>query len=248
MPEVRRILQLKLMSQTNNIIKKNKGFTLLEILIATAIISLLLTGITMVLIRGAEIFNKTRTKGSIQGKAISAFGLISRELMETDIRSVYRLKNYSGFPVMISFLSAVEVDGTEVHYDSDNGKMEWQKYIIYYLTPDPNSSVPGNNILIRREYDPTASTPASGYTYNLFNTRTLLSTDMRTQCSTDPYNPGNRIMAREIYSLDIDLPYSSAYSTKRYVTLNLQIQEMGDDSDNPEQVDYTTSIYFRNSM
>lgn len=246
MPEVKRVLHSVHMFLTGNIIRRNKGFTLLEILIATAIIGLLLSVITTVLIRGTEIYNRTKTRGDIQGNAVAALGLLSRELMETDIRSVYRTSN-STYPAIISFLSAVELNGTAVHYDIDNGKMEWQKYIIYYLTADAKSDIEGK-VLIRREYDPTSSPPPSGYTYNYFNTRTLLYTDLLAQCSTDPATAGNRVMAREIKSLVIDMPYSSSYSSKRYVTLTLKIQKVGDDRDKPEEVEYTTSVYFRNSM
>lgn len=213
-------------------------------MVASAIMFILLGSIYMVMMRGMRIYKLGNTRGKMQGNAIIAMSRLTRELMESNIRSVYST-GYDPYPFMISFLSAVDMDGTTLNYSINTGRMEWQKYIAYYLAPS-NKPDYIDNVLFRKEYDPTDSTtpPHTAYQYDLMRTEFLMPSDLIALCAGEIGNHNERIIAHGIYSLSAEFP--TDYIEQRYITLTFKTQEIALDREHPEKMEYKTRIYFRN--
>lgn len=213
-------------------------------MVASAIMFILLGSIYMVMTRGMRIYKLGNTRGKMQGNAIMAMSRLTREIMESNIRSVYST-GYDPYPFMISFLSAVEMDGTELKYSINTGRMEWQKYIAYYLAPS-NKPDYIDNVLFRKEYDPTdpATPPHTPYQYDLIRTEPLMPSDLVALCVSQIGIPNERIIAHGIYSLSVEYPID--YIEQRYVTFTFKTQEIALDREHPEKMEYKTRIYFRN--
>jgi prepilin-type N-terminal cleavage/methylation domain-containing protein len=229
-----------------------KGMSLVEVLIAAVIIGILMTVLTGIFIQTIRIYYKTSARSELQGNVISALGLLARELMETDARSV-RYSNNSPTPIppdgaRISFLSSVPLNGTDATFDPNTGKMEWKKYIIYYLINDPKDTKFNTMIMLRREYEPNTAVPAPAYPayYNFNLTLPIHYTDFGTQCFTTPTAPGNRLLANGIKKLYITVINSA--TTKR-ATFDITIRKSVKNAQNEtKEAQYKTTVYFRNCL
>ncbi|MEQ8173091.1 MAG: prepilin-type N-terminal cleavage/methylation domain-containing protein [Candidatus Eremiobacterota bacterium] len=224
---------------------KKSGFSLVELIISIIIISLMLTAISVVMISSMRLSVIGRARGGIQGSAISAIGYLTRELMESDIRSA-RVENIdANCPAAISFLSAVEINGVDLKYELSTGKMAWQKYIIYFLFPDTATE---DKMLIRKEYNPkdTATPPLSGFEYYIERTIPLLSEDMEPECNYTPGDSRCRVIAHGIYKLEAVLPDPNEYVSKRYMTISVTVRAVSLKKHMKEQSEYKTRVYFRN--
>ncbi len=221
------------------------GFSLVELIISIAIISLILTAISIVMVSSMRLSVIGRTRGGIQGSAISALGYLSRELMESDIRSAYIYNIDASRPTAISFLSAVELNGVDLKYELSTGKMAWQKYIIYFLVPDTATE---DKMLIRKEYNPKdpGTPPASGFEYYIERTIPLLAKDMEPECKYTPGDSRCRVVAHGIYELEAVLPDPNDYVNKRYMTLSVKVRAVSVNKQLKEQSEYKTRVYFRN--
>lgn len=213
-------------------------------MVASAIMFVLLGSIYMVMTRGMRIYKLGNTRSTMQSNAIIAMSRLTRELMESNIRSIYST-SYTPYPFMIGFISAIEMNGTELKYSINNGKMEWQKYIAYYLAPTTKPDYI-DNVLFRKEYDPTdlATPPATTYKYDFIRADFLMPQDLISLCTGTIGLANERIIAHGIYSLSAEYPTN--YIEQRYITLTFKTQEIALDRDNPEKMEYKTRIYFRN--
>lgn len=230
-------------------INLKKGMSLVEVLIAAGIIGILMTVLTSIFIETIRIYHKTSARSELQGNIASALGLMTRELMETDARSV-RYNNNS--PVTngarISFLSSVPLNGTMPSYDPNTGKMEWKKYIIYYAITDPQDSKFSTKVLIRREFEPTTAIPApvTPAYYDFKLTLPMYYTDFTNQCFSNPTAPGNRLMANGIKR--IYLTFTNSATIKR-VTIDITIKKAVKNTQNEtKEAQYKTTVYFRNCL
>jgi hypothetical protein len=224
---------------------KETAFSLVEIIISIAIISLMLTAITIIMVNSMKLSVIGRARGGLQGSAISSMGFLSRELMESDIRSasIYNIDDIC--PTTISFLSAVEINGVDLKYEMSTGKMSWQKYIIYFLVPDTATE---DKMLIRKEYNPRdpGTPPASNFEYYIERTIPLLVQDLVPECNYTPGDNRCRVVAHGIYKLEASLPDPSEYVNKRYITLSVKVRAVSLNKQKLEQSEYRTRVYFRN--
>lgn len=217
----------------------------MELIISIAIISLILTSISIVMVSSMRLSVIGRARGGIQGSAISALGYLSRELMESDIRSANIYNIDASCPAAISFLSAVEINGVDLKYELSTGKMAWQKYIIYFLVPD---TATGDKMLIRKEYNPKdpGTPPKSNFEYYIERTIPLISDDLINECNYTPGDSRCRVVAHGIYELEAVLPDPNEYVNKRYITLSVKIRAVSVNKQLKEQSEYRTRVYFRN--
>ncbi|MEQ8189537.1 MAG: prepilin-type N-terminal cleavage/methylation domain-containing protein [Candidatus Eremiobacterota bacterium] len=224
---------------------RKSGFSLVEMIISIAIIGLILTAITIVMVNSMKLSVIGRARGGLQGSAMSALGFLSRELMESDIRSANIYNIDASRPVAISFLSAVEINGVDLKYELSTGKMAWQKYIIYFLVPDTATE---DKMLIRKEYNPKdpGTPPASNFEYYIERTIPLLSQDLVPECTYTSGDSRSRVVAHGIYQLDAILPLPDDYVDKRYMTLSIKVRAISLNKQKKEQSEYRTRVYFRN--
>jgi hypothetical protein len=217
--------------------------TLIEVLIAAGIIGMLMTVLTSIFIETIRIYYKTSARSELQGSVVSALGLITRELMETDARSVY--PTYSSTQG-ISFLSSVPLNGTNPTYDPHSGKMEWKKYIIYYIIPDTQD--PNTSMMIRREFDPNVTVPMTANLsyYNFSLTQYMYYSDYNTQRINNPTAPGNRLLTNGIKKLYITIKNTP---TQKYASFDITIKKVVKNVKNEaKEAQYKTTIYFRNCL
>lgn len=224
---------------------KKTGFSLVELIISIAIISLILTAITIIMVNSMKLSVIGRARGGLQGSAVSAMGFLSRELMESDIRSASIYNIDASRPIAISFLSAVEINGVDLKYELSTGKMAWQKYIIYFLVPD---TATGDKMLIRKEYNPKdpATLPKSTFEYYIERTIPLLPEDLAQEYTYTSGDSRSRVIAHGIYQLDAILPEEDDYVDKRYITLSVKVRAASLNKQKLERAEYRTRVYFRN--
>lgn len=132
------------------------GITLLEILFATAIFSLLAGLMFYIFSISARSWLKVRQTVEIKESSQILMARIESELRATSALSL-EIIDYP--PVAdpnqqsnaISFLSPYDDNGTIPEYDSYAGVMKWKKFIIFYIDDDPAVKTEGYYQLFMRK-------------------------------------------------------------------------------------------------
>lgn len=153
--------------------KRDKGFTLLELVVYSAILSLALSSIYGILIGTVQNFYAANANIEVQQGAQSALNRLAQELKEASSSSS-SITIVSG--VGIVFLSARD-SNNKIQYDSSSGLLLWQKRICYYLDTDPSTGSGSEYALFRKEetFTPTTTPPviASAYVTTMKNNAAL---------------------------------------------------------------------------
>lgn len=133
-----------------------RGFTLLEMILASAMLGLLILAIFRAFDYGANAFRRATSKQDAQAAIRSVYGLIRDDLRKTHYTSV------SQFPAL-PLTRVISVDGKDRHrdglcmaslkdwsntdsFDDINGLPMWDRYVLYYGTMEGR--------LIRSNIDP----------------------------------------------------------------------------------------------
>lgn len=129
-----------------------RGFTLAEMLVASAVAGMLLLTLFMIYRICASAWMKGDTQTKLRQSAMVASEKLSRDLE----RSIYDSVSISADRRGISFLSALDANG-QFQFNTASQEPIWQNYLVYYLDPGtrefrrrsvsvagaPQQSVPG---------------------------------------------------------------------------------------------------------
>ena len=178
---------------------KNKGHTLLEIMIVIAILGILLTVLLNIFIPGVRIFKMGKDRAEVQADAMIALRRIKMELSCTSIKSVTinsdSLYNVSGDPFAISFLSPYKDVGTTkvIALDPATSTLPiWQKYVIYYFDT-------GSGLLKRKEKSLPVQTAL---------TTALTNTELYNYCTDSNITPSTVSRNIKVTSISMTSPYT----------------------------------------
>jgi len=217
---------------------KKKGLSLLEVILALAILGLLLSICSLTLHWACNVYDRVKSKGITGNEAYKSIAWLISDLRETSTASVYLDKEPSNELNSISFLSGVE-QNIDMEYTVVIPLTKWKNFALYYLWPDPKNS--DRNLLIRKTlYDPVTYP----YAFKKFIPEPMKSSDVLSLCDGNlAITPENRIIARNISALellDMDLQKSSC-------NLRVKTIEKTRTGIDAESV-YTTLVIMRNTI
>ena len=119
---------------------KSKGFTLVELLAAMVIITLLSANLLLMLRTGTVIWHSSVTHTGNHQIVRNAYRMIEQEMKNS--KAAYVTDNTASQPQAFGFLSAYDRDQNFV--TDSTGLPVWQRYTIYYVPT-------GTRNLVRRE-------------------------------------------------------------------------------------------------
>jgi prepilin-type N-terminal cleavage/methylation domain-containing protein len=131
--------------------RKRKAVTLVEVLVASALFSICLTTVWMMVSAGALYLRTSDSVTQMQAQAVRALGVMVREFPDTDPGATCNSTTLPGVSG-IAFPSPRDPATGIVDYDSV-GRMLWPGYVCYYLDPSslrlvraywPNNPVPND--------------------------------------------------------------------------------------------------------
>lgn len=121
-----------------------KGFTLLEVIITSALLTFLLGSLLWVIVAGKCAWQASVTRSAVRQDLQVACRKISLDLRDCNLQFITNsTTDLSGGLSAFSVLSAVDRDGRFVTSDAD-GSPTWKKYVVYYIPA-------GKTKLLRRE-------------------------------------------------------------------------------------------------
>ena len=137
--------------------RKDKGHTVLELMIAFAVFSMFLLGIFAVINFGLKNYRLIDMKSEIRGSAQVAMGRILGELKSTDITSLVMGPAEEEYMVF-----ETAVDPVTHKLEIVDRVPQWQGYVLYYTFPrDPNAT---DKMLFRKYVPHTPRTLAKKMT------------------------------------------------------------------------------------
>ncbi len=144
--------------------KCRQGFSIIELIVSMAIMSIVMAGTYQLFTEGAQLFRVNQAAADAQVAVTKAAGAITAELANASPRLTrhYGLAytgggaGGAGIPGLV-FTTPVDKDG-KVHYDETNGRLYWQRYISYYFEADLTG---GHNGKIYRGESNVAGDPGS---------------------------------------------------------------------------------------
>lgn len=120
---------------------KSRGFTLLELILATSMLALLIIALFEAFDYGAKAFQLATSKQDSQAALTRAYSSLRDDLRRSHFRSVSRLERvvshegaeYRRDGLCMAGLIDWEADTS---FDEINGLPKWDSYILYYATQD----------------------------------------------------------------------------------------------------------------
>lgn len=120
---------------------RHRGFTILELLVASFVLALLVTGIFFSFDYGARSFRISTARQGIQGELTRAYDSLRHDLRRSHARTVTivpRTVTVDGTPRRRDGLclgGLIDWNRPE-SFDAVNGLPRWDRYILYYATAD----------------------------------------------------------------------------------------------------------------
>jgi prepilin-type N-terminal cleavage/methylation domain-containing protein len=130
--------------------KKEKGVTLVELMIVVGIISAVFTGFTVVLVKGLQLFQMNKTKAEVERDVRTVIELVNKGLREAESSTVV-IDSVDGTQPPYSRISFTDVNG-DAHAFYQNGKR------LYMQTPTGSNVLMSNLRTIFFAYPDTADT------------------------------------------------------------------------------------------
>jgi prepilin-type N-terminal cleavage/methylation domain-containing protein len=162
--------------------RRKRGFTLVEILLAMGLLSLLSIGLFSAFDYGATAFRHATSQQENQGALTRAYTTLRDDLRQTHFRSVsvkQRTVEVEGEHLSrdgLCFGGLKDWDAEE-SFDAVNGLPKWDRYLLYYATQ--------KGLLVRSEIDPA---------FPDFSPAPFGSLDETEHMQEDPaFNAGNQI-------------------------------------------------------
>lgn len=122
--------------------------SLIELIVAVAIMSVVMTGAFQVFTEGLRLFRTNQAAADAQSSAIKTLSRITNELVNANPEMVRTYSSATGNLDGVVFTSPLAENGS-AQFDPVSGKIYWQKYICYYHQPNPDTPALGK--LIRKE-------------------------------------------------------------------------------------------------
>lgn len=119
-----------------------KGFTLIEMMVTLAIMSVVMVGIFKVFDEGMQLFRTNSRAADAQTAAIKVMSLISAELVNATPEVSQNYESGSGNLPGIVFATSLTDTGA-TRFDDITGQIYWQRYICYYFVADPSGNHDG---------------------------------------------------------------------------------------------------------
>lgn len=116
------------------------GVSLVELLVASAIVGLLMLEIWKLVAAGSTFYHRVRSQGEVQRNTLLALRWIAKDLSSGTTFSFRQYDTDGTVPVThpgIVFGSPSQLDSSSVAYD-DRGRMLWSSIIGYYIDPSDN--------------------------------------------------------------------------------------------------------------
>jgi type II secretory pathway pseudopilin PulG len=195
-----------------------RGFSIIETLVACAILSFLLTGLYLLLVGGMRYYQQAQSYRTAQQDALVAMRALCEDMQDSRASCVMR-DNAAADPYVI-FVSAQRPypnNAGPIQHDP-SGQVSWQKWVCYYL----DKTAPGAGELHRTEqsFAPTTSPPAIP------------------AFATFPMGGAvNKVIARGLADMDIEIAGA-------VVDVSLQSRQMY--SDRATEINLRSKLYLQN--
>ena len=120
----------------------DRGTTLIEALVYTALFGLVLSCIYWVLIASMRYYHIANDSIELQQNGLVALSTITQELSESQANSIYSFSDPDGI-----IFASPRNSSNQFTYGSLTQKLQWSKWVCYYV-----GSNGGNNYLYKKEY------------------------------------------------------------------------------------------------
>lgn len=175
--------------------RRSAGFSLIEMMVTLAIMSVVMIGIFQVFQEGMQLFRTNSRAADSQRAAVKVMGLISAELVNATPEVAQHHPSGGSEPSGIVFATSLTDTGT-ARFDDLTGELYWQRYISYYFEPDSsggfngkifraeetipaeNAGGPGHSDVLGVVAPYIASHPTSYFQTNSAPRKRLVSTDV----------------------------------------------------------------------
>ena len=111
------------------------GYTLIELMVTMAVMSIVMVGIFQVFQEGMQLFRTMSKSADAQQSAIKVLGVISAELVNATPEVSKHYDSASGELPGIVFATSITEDGA-TRFNDITGEIYWQRYIAYYFEED----------------------------------------------------------------------------------------------------------------
>lgn len=163
---------------------KHKGFTLPEIMVYIALVAILFTGISSLLISAMRYHRTAEKIADLQHNALIALSNLSADMSES---SPDAIKIDALDSTWVIFASPKHITTGNHSFDA-KGDMKWQKWVGYYLVPQAD----GTKNLVKKEFPIDPATTAPG------------NPPYTTESALRTANGATRIIARGVESFTVN--------------------------------------------
>jgi prepilin-type N-terminal cleavage/methylation domain-containing protein len=228
--------------------KKNKSaMTIIELMIAIFLFSILLSATGIICVQVMKIFNRSRYKLAVQQEAKLSIDRLCRELKESYLPGVNIMKSYWNSKDPNDLWDAISFPTSRDSYDASGstsmyeGKLRWPRYVVYFKGS-------GKKELYRRVISVTGHPKSDLYPDALPDIKLIdfLTPAYPLNCPPSYTVPSGTIsndrkIARDIYNIEFDIynPSTIYYGLPIvHITVDTRIKT-GTDSDGNDIVERT---------
>ncbi len=196
---------------------RQKGFSLVEVALATTLLLLLMGGLYLLVVKGLHSLADARAYSDSRQESLKGMHLLAWELANSTRDGVYPSGN------AVWFLSAqAPVPGSSpVAFDAA-GNLYWKKWVCYYL--DAAGDLVRSELALSSPVTVPLPVPTPSPSLSAFQSVT---------------GPGKRVVARGIKDFQVTQVSGTVYSIK-------VVGEQYTGSDKPTQVELVTEVKVRN--
>ncbi|MBI3928956.1 MAG: prepilin-type N-terminal cleavage/methylation domain-containing protein [Armatimonadetes bacterium] len=198
-----------------------RGFSLVEVVVASGLLGLLTLVLALLLTPGLRIWNLSQTRSEAEQAMMLAEGHLGEELMETAPSSVQTVDDPG-----LSALSFLSPGSNPVEaYDPITGAPTWRQLVVYYLS---------SGTLYRKQWQ-TGSTPPLPYVLPASKPFQVQPDELRLLCVPDGTE---RRVCAGLDELELFVPGDG--------TLILSLEVNLETQNGPETFRRSTTVYARN--
>jgi prepilin-type N-terminal cleavage/methylation domain-containing protein len=129
--------------QSRKAARRCRGTTLIELMVAIGIMSIIVTGAFLVMNEGLQLFRTNKRAADAQVSVLQVLTRVTTEAVNAKAELVRNYPSSGTEPAGIVFASPLD-DAGNVKIDDETAELYWMKWICYYFIPgDPSRDVPG---------------------------------------------------------------------------------------------------------